>query len=183
MSQQNLPTRRETFRQAAAICLAASLAKAQEPNRKSPHETTSIDLDGKKISITYGRPSLKGRKMLGEENPYGKVWRLGADEATKITVNSNTVINGALELPPGSYSLFAIPYADHWTMIVNKVADQWGAFKYEQSEDLGRFDLKTKHLDSPVEEFKITLTKEGNNVAQATFAWGDTSVSTTLKMQ
>jgi hypothetical protein len=184
MSQQVCLTRRSALKAAFAVCLTASLlAFAQERERVSPHQTVSVDLNGQTISITYGRPSLKGRKMLGGENPYGKVWRLGADEATKLTVSGKTIINNGLELAPGSYSLFAIPNPDRWTMIVNKVAEQWGAFKYEQSEDLGRFELKAKHLDSPVEEFTITLTKEGNNAARATFAWGDASVSTTLKVQ
>ena len=182
MSQQVCLTRRSALKAAFACVAASPLAFAQEPKRVSPHETVSVDLNGKTISITYGRPSLKGRKMLGAENPYGKVWRLGADEATKLTVSSKTIVNNALELAPGSYSLFAIPYSDHWTMIVNKVAEQWGAFKYEETEDLGRFDLKVKHLDSPVEEFTITLTKEGDNTAGATFAWGDASVSTTFKV-
>jgi hypothetical protein len=182
MSPHYSVTRRSALKQAFAICMAASpLAFAQEPKRVSPHETVSVDLNGKTISITYGRPSLKDRKMLGGENPYGQVWRLGADEATKLTVSAKTMVDD-LELAPGSYSLFAIPYPDRWTMIVNKVAVQWGAFKYQQTEDLGRFDLKVKHLSSPVEEFTITLTKEGSNTALATFAWGDASVSTTFKV-
>lgn len=140
-----------------------------------------MDLNGKTLSISYGRPSLKGRKMLGGQNPYGQVWRLGADEATKLTVNSKTAISGAFDLQPGSYSLFAIPYPDHWTMIVNKVADQWGAFTYDSSKDVGRFDLKVKHLTTPVEEFTIQLTRQGSNEIQATFSWGDASVSTTFQ--
>ena len=119
--------------------------------------------------------------MLGGENPYGKVWRLGADEATKITVSNYTVVPGAFELLPGSYSLFAIPYPDHWTMIVNKVADQWGAFKYDPTQDVGRFDVKVEHLSAPIEEFAIKLAKAGDNVVKANFAWGEASVSTTFK--
>ncbi len=182
MPQQLPLTRRSAFKQAFAACLAVSpLAFAQERKRISPHETVSKDLNGKTLTITYGRPSLKGRKMLGGENPYGKVWRLGADEATKITVNNYTVIPGAFELLPGSYSLFAIPYPDHWTMIANKVAGQWGAFKYDPSQDVGRFNVKVQHLSTPVEEFTITLNNEASNEVKATFAWGDASVSTTFK--
>lgn len=168
----------------AATSVFALGLRAQQGNRVSPHETASIDLDGKKISITYGRPSLKGRHVGEEVAPNGKVWRLGADEATKITVTANTVVSGAsFELLPGSYSLFAIPGPDKWTLIVNKVADQWGAFKYDQSQDLGRVDLPVKQLASPVEEFTIKLDKEGSNTARLTLEWDKASVSTTLKVQ
>ena len=150
-------------------------------NRVSPHETVSADVGGDKITISYGRPYLKGRKVGNEVAPYGQVWRLGADEATKITVTRSTTIEGGPVLSPGSYSLFAIPGPDKWTLIVNKVADQWGAFKYDQSQDLGRFDLNVQHPSSPAEQFTITLTTASNNTAKLTLAWGDASVSTTLR--
>lgn len=160
-----------------------SLACAQnQQQRASPHETVSVDLDGKKITISYGRPYLKGRHVGDQVAPYGKVWRLGADEATKITVTAYTVIQNAFELMPGSYSMFAIPDPDKWTMIINKVADQWGAFNYDKSQDLGRFDLKVNPLSTPVEQFTITLKKEASNTARLTLAWDKASVSTTLKV-
>jgi hypothetical protein len=182
MLPKDLLSRRNVFQRASALFLAASpLAFAQQQKRASPHETVSQDLGGKTLTITYGRPSLKRRKMLGGQNPYSKVWRLGADEATKLTVNSRTLTAGDFELQPGSYSLFAIPNPDHWTMIVNKVADQWGAFTYDHAQDVGRFDLKVKPLATPVEEFTITLAKTASNDVLATFAWGDASVATHFK--
>ena len=160
--------------------LACVAAQAQE-KRASPHETASITLKGDQITISYGRPYLKGRKVGEQVAPYGQVWRLGADEATKLTVTAKTRI-GELDLEPGSYSLFAIPAADKWTIIVNKVAQQWGAFSYKQSEDFGRFDVPVKHASTPVEQFTITFTKESDTTASLTFAWGDTSVSTAVKV-
>lgn len=162
--------------------LLASMARAQDQsNRASPHETTSVDVGGKEISITYGRPYLKGRHVGDEVAPFGKVWRLGADEATKITLPSNTSIAG-LQVPAGTYSVFAIPGREKWSMIINKAAEQWGAFKYDESQDFGRFDLPVKQLSSPVEQFTITLKKETSNTASLTLAWGNTSVSTNLKV-
>ncbi len=155
------------------------LGNAQR-QRVSPHETVSLDLGGDKITITYGRPSLKGRP-LESLAPAGRVWRLGADEATKITVTQTTGIEGGPSLAPGSYSLFAIPGADKWTMIVNKTADQWGAFQYDQSQDLGRVDLKVQQPPAPVEEFTISLGKKSGNRATLSFAWGNQLVSATLK--
>jgi hypothetical protein len=153
---------------------------AAQGDRVSPHETVSLDLKGDKITITYGRPYLKGRKVGKEVAPYGQVWRLGADEATKITVTGRTRI-GELDLEPGSYSLFAIPTADKWTIIVNKTADQWGAFSYKQGDDVGRFDVPVKRTSSPVEQFTISLNKNSDTAGALTFAWGDASVSTTAK--
>jgi hypothetical protein len=146
----------------------------------SPHETVSLDLKGDKITISYGRPYLKGRKVGQEVAPYAQVWRLGADEATKITVSGKTRI-GELDLAPGSYSLFAIPNADKWTIIVNKVADQWGAFSYKQSDDLGRFDVPVKTASSPAEQFTIALNKESENSGTLTLSWGGVSVSMPVK--
>jgi hypothetical protein len=158
----------------------AQIACAQgRGNRVSPHETVSVDLKSDKVTISYGRPYLKGRK-LDDIEAYGKVWRLGADEATKLTVTTKTRIGDSLDLEPGSYSLFAMAGASKWTIIVNRVADQWGAFSYKQSEDLGRFDAPAKQ-GSPVEQFTISLSRQSDSTATLTFAWGDTSVSTTVK--
>ncbi len=161
--------------------LARAVFAQDKKGRASPHETVSVDLDGKQISISYGRPYLKGRQVGDQVAPYGKVWRLGADEATKITLPSNTSVAG-LQVPAGTYSMFAIPGREKWTVIINKVADQWGAFKYDESQDFGRFELPVKQLPSPLEQFTITLKKESGNTADLTLAWGTTSVSTTLKV-
>ena len=159
-----------------------SLAFAQDAKpRLSPHETASINLNGNAVTITYGRPYLKGRQVGNQVAPFGSVWRLGADEATKITVTKPTVLGKGLTLQPGSYSLFAIPATDSWTLIVNKTADQWGAFKYDEKQDLGRFPVKVSAPPAPVEQFTITLSKLSSDSATLTYAWGNQSVSTTLK--
>ncbi len=164
------------------IAVLPLLAWTPQENRKrlSPHETVSLNLKGDIITISYGRPYLKGRK-LDQIEAYGRVWRLGADEATKLTVTSKTRLGDALDLEPGSYSLFAMAGQKNWTIIVNKVADQWGAFSYEQTQDLGRFDVPTKHAASPVEQFTVSLTKDSDSRGTLTLAWGDNSVSTSVK--
>jgi hypothetical protein len=170
-------TRRFAFMYA---CLLPLLACGQEDKRASPHETVSVELNGDRISISYGRPYLKGRK-LEQIEAYGQVWRLGADEATKLTVTGKTRIGDRLDLEPGSYALFAIAGADKWTIIVNKVADQWGAFSYNKAQDVGRFDVPVKPSPSSVEQFTITLTKVKDNTATLTFSWGDKSAATAIK--
>ena len=164
----------------SAIQIAPHALTAQE-NRVSPHETVSVDLNGKQVSISYGRPYLKGREFGKDVAPYGQVWRLGADEATKLTVPFSAKLEGGPELRPGSYSLWAIPGPDKWTLIVNKKADTWGT-RYDQSEDLARFDLPVQQT-APVEEFTITITKRTDRSAQLSFAWGKQKVTTTLTAQ
>jgi hypothetical protein len=164
-----------------AATLETAFAWQGGGKRVSPHETVSADLGGKAITITYGRPYLKGRKVGDQVAPFGKVWRLGADEATKITVAAPVSFSGGPTLSPGSYALFAIPGTDKWTVIVNKTADQWGAFDYDQSKDLGRFDVPVQKLSAPVEQFTIGLSKQSDSAAKLVMSWGDESVATTLK--
>lgn len=168
-----------------AVLLAASFsvsaAFAQE-QRKSPHDTVSAQLGSNSITITYGRPSLHGRKAVGGSLvPYNEVWRLGADEATKLTTLVDLMI-GNLKVPKGSYALFTIASQDHWTLIVNKKADQWGAFDYKQSDDLGRTPLKVTKTPSTVEEFTITMQPSGANSLALHFTWENTDASTTVRL-
>ncbi len=173
-------TKRTAILVFSAIPLALCAAAFQQQNRISPHETVSVDLSGKQISISYGRPSLKNREFGKEVAPFGQVWRLGADEATKLTVPAAVKVQGGPQLPAGSYSLWAITGPDKWTMIINRQADVWGT-NYDKSQDLARFDLPVQKT-APVEEFTITLTKKSDKSAELTFAWGAEKVSTTLTL-
>src|SRR4051794_28239883 len=153
-------------------------ATALQQNRVSPHETVSINLNGKELSITYGRPHLKQREFGKDVAPYGQVWRLGADEATKLTLTSSVKVQGGPQLAAGSYSLWAIPGKGKWTLVVNKAADVWGT-EYDRSQDVARFDVPV-HATAPVEEFTITLKKQSSNSAEISFAWSTQMVSTTV---
>lgn len=89
------------------------------------------------MRVTYSRPQLNGRKVFGELQEFGKVWRLGANEATEIEFFKDVKINGS-KVKKGRYTLYCIPYADTWTMIINKETDTWGSFKYDSSKDVVR---------------------------------------------
>lgn len=170
-------TRRIALLLPALIPFSKDAFGFEEPKKRlSPHETVSGDWAGKTVTITYGRPYLKGRP-LQRMTASGEVWRLGADEATKITVSAKTKLGSALELAPGSYSIFAVTGPDKWTLIVNKTVDQWGAFNYDQSQDLGRFDVPVRKLSSPVEQFTISLDKKSDTTGEFTLAWGNQAVS------
>lgn len=158
----------------------AALAPAQEP-RKSPHESIFSTVNGHKITITYGRPYMKKRTIMGGLVPYGEVWRTGADEATTLSTDADLDING-LKVPKGVYALFTVPKENAWTLIVDKTAKQWGAFSYKQATDLGRTAMTVSKADSPVEQFTISLTPEGSNGVTLKMAWENTAASVPIKV-
>jgi hypothetical protein len=163
-----------------AIVALAGAAAAQKA-RVSPHETAELTLDGKKISVTYGRPYLKGRKVGVDLAPYGQVWRTGANEATVLNTEVDLMI-GNLEVPKGKYAIFTLPSETGWTLIINKVADQWGAFKYDAKQDLGRVEMKVGKTSAPVEQFTITLTQDGKG-GVIRLDWENTSASVDFQIK
>ncbi len=164
---------------ASALILGSANVASAQP--KSPHESTSVEVGGHKVTITYGRPSLRGRKMIGEHEPYGKVWRTGADEATTIETDAALDING-LKVPAGKYALFTIPDPQSWTLIINKTAKQWGAFSYKESDDLGRTKMKVTKLSAPVEQFTIAMTPSGAGAFTLKLSWQDVEASVPVKV-
>lgn len=142
----------------AFITLTITTALAQKP---SPAESASCDLGGgKSIKTAYSSPRMKGRKIYGGLVPFGEVWRTGANEATTFVTSSDVVVGGKT-VPVGSYTLFTVPSADKWTLIVNKKTGEWGIpYKYE-SDELARIDMKVSKLPSPVENFTIAYDKAG----------------------
>jgi hypothetical protein len=143
--------------------VAAMACLAQMGGAKpSPAASASCDLGGgKTIKTDYSSPRMKGRKIYGDLVPYGKVWRTGANEATTF-VNSADVVVGGKTVPAGSYTIFTVPTADKWTLIINKKTGEWGIpYKYEKDE-LAKVDMKVSKLDSPVENFTITYEKSGS---------------------
>ena len=132
---------------------------ACQGGKPSPAASASCDLGGgKTVKTDYSSPRLKGRKMVGGEDPYGKVWRNGANEATTFVTSSDIVVGGT-NVPAGSYTLFVLPTADKWTLIIHKKTGEWGIpYKYE-SDELARIDMKMSKPPSPVENFTIAYDK------------------------
>ena len=111
--------------------------------RISPKATVIQTVGFTEVRIDYSRPGVKKREIWGKLVPYDAVWRAGANEATKITFSTDVTVEGKM-LKKGSYSFFAIPGKNDWTIIFNKVADQWGAFEYNESEDALRVKVKNE---------------------------------------
>lgn len=160
----------------AALSLAAA-ARAEE-KRASPHAEVTAALAGKKITVSYGRPYMKGRAIFGGLVPWGQVWRTGADEATTFTTESDVVIGG-LKVPKGEYALFTIPAEKQWTLVVNKTAKQWGAFKYDSAQDLGRVPMAVTSAAKPVEQFTIELVPAGKQLTLK-LSWDKTVASVAI---
>ena len=146
------------------ITTAAPVAK------KSPMNSCSMLTPDGYIRIVYSQPMLRGRTMLGDQVPYGKVWRVGANEATEIFTTAEMKV-GDKTLQPGAYALFAIPEADSWTLIFSSDLGQWGAYNYKEESDVLRVSVPVVKSDNPYEAFTMFF-EESNMV----MAWGTSVV-------
>ncbi|NJN50292.1 MAG: DUF2911 domain-containing protein [Polaribacter sp.] len=129
----------------------------------------------KLCKIVYSRPSLKSR-TLQQLAPAGKVWRTGANEAPEITFYKDVML-GDKEVKAGTYSLFTIPNADNWTIILSNQLNIWGAYFYSDKDDVVRVDAKVGSVETPVEAFAIAFTGEDKEKATMHMVWGTTLVS------
>ena len=158
------------------LLLAGVTLTAQEPKKPlSPPANANATLNSKKVNIDYSAPSKRGRVIMGELVPYGKVWRTGANAATTLTTEGDLMI-GTVHVPAGTYTLFTIPGEKEWTLIVNKQTGQWGT-NYDESKDLGRTKMAVKSLKAPVETFTIALVPVNPNEATLKLTWENTEVT------
>lgn len=131
------------------------------------------------VKIEYNRPSVKGRKIFGGLEPYDRVWRTGANTATKISFSTAVKANGA-ELPAGTYELFTIPGRSEWTVIFHKNMSQWGAYAYDEKNDVARVKVKPVELPTPVETLEIGLNDLRDESATLNIAWDKVRVPVKL---
>lgn len=150
---------------------------AQDKKPLSPKETVNGTIDGTSVEIVYCRPSARGRKMLGGVEPYGKVWRTGANAATTISFDKDVTVEGKA-LPAGKYALFTIPNEKEWVIIFNKVTDTWGAYDYEKNkgQDALQVTVKAGSTKTFVETFTMAVEK-----GQVSLQWENTSVAFQVK--
>ena len=146
-------------------------AKASQPAKPiaSPSETAKVTLNGKDVMIHYNSPRMKGRKIMGGLVPYGKVWRTGANPATTLITSTNLKI-GTLSVPAGTYTIYTLPSADQWLLIVNKQTGQWGTI-YNEGQDLGRTPMTSKTLSSPQENMSISFEHTEGSTTELHLKW------------
>jgi hypothetical protein len=148
----------------AVLALSAIVASAQNDKGKRPSPAAQAQCkfsDGKTVTVDYSSPHGNGRKIFGGLVPYGQVWRAGANEATTLVTDTNLTLAGK-DVPAGSYTIFAIPDKDKWTLIVSKKTGEWG-IPYPEGEDLTRADMKAAKTPSPVDNFTIAFDQTGGN--------------------
>lgn len=131
--------------------------------------------------VIYSRPQKSGRTVYGELVEYGKVWRLGANEATEIEFYRDVKINGK-KIPKGKYTLYAFVNPADWTMVINKETDTWGAFKYDEKKDVARITVPSEKLKEPAEAFTMYFEKAeaGTNLL---IMWDDTKVTLPISLK
>ena len=177
-------TPRSTLRLALAAAFAVStvgFAHAQMsgmnmPQQKpgqpplSPPAHAEAVLDGKKVTIDYSAPSVRGRKVFGELQKFGQVWRLGANAATTLSTETPLTL-GDVKVPAGKYTLYAIPEESKpFTLIVNKQTGQWGTV-YDEKQDLGRTPMKSATLPSSQEKMSLSFEHVQGKEAELHMRW------------
>ncbi|MEM1271378.1 MAG: DUF2911 domain-containing protein [Bacteroidota bacterium] len=147
--------------------------------RPSPNAETRLTIGTTNVIITYGRPGVKGRTVFGELEPWGEVWRAGANEATVFAVDGDVTINGQ-PLEAGVYALFMTPNeSGAWTVHFNSVANQWGAFRRDAAEDV--LVVNAEPMTAPsMEWLSYTLTPTSMTAAEASLHWSTTKVPFTV---
>ncbi|TKC57238.1 DUF2911 domain-containing protein [Pedobacter hiemivivus] len=172
---------KQTIKAILLFALTVSLtADLQAQGLKMPQPSTSQTVTQNfglgKITLNYSRPNVKGRKIFGDLEPYGSVWRTGANSATTVSFTEPVKIDGK-ELPAGEYGLFTIPGKDEWTVIFNKGAKQWGSYEYKEADDALRIKVKANKLKDKVETFTIQFTDVYPTTAKLQLMWENTGIS------
>jgi hypothetical protein len=165
---------------AEPACITMNTRQLPLDKRKSPLDSVSFTVGGKTVKVCYGRPSLRGRQMIGAEAvPYGQIWRTGANEPTMIHATGPITLAG-LKVPAGTYSLYTVPGKTEWEVIVNRSTTQWGAESgYTddvKKQELGRGKVKPESLSAPVEAFTMRAEPGSGEAKALVLEWEKTRV-------
>jgi hypothetical protein len=158
---------------AVSLFAVATLASAQmnmsddKSKRPSPPASATCKFsDGKTIKIDYSSPRAKGRKIFGDASekalvPYGQIWRTGANDSTTFVTDANLNVGGKA-VPAGSYTIFTVPKADAWSLVISKKTGEWGTDYPGEKEDLVRVPMTVSKTSAPVENFTIAFDQAGS---------------------
>ena len=161
-----------------AMVAMVMVAQAQKKVPASPPMDTIVSIGDHTVSVKYSAPSGKGRKIFGGLVPYGQVWRAGANSATALHTDGDLMI-GKLMVPKGDYTLYVLPAADSWQLIINKQTGQWGT-EYSEGQDLGRVKMTVTKAPAPIELFKISLPPAGGKQVTLRMEWEETVATVPL---
>ncbi|HRH60057.1 MAG TPA: DUF2911 domain-containing protein, partial [Chitinophagaceae bacterium] len=163
---------------AAFIAVASfSFAQVNMP-MPSPTQTIVQDFGMGKITLVYSRPSVKGRTLFANNSdlaPFGKLWRTGANAATRITFTDEVSVNGK-KLDTGSYVIYTIPGEKEWTVILNKGLENWGTDGYDEKQDIARMNVPVNTVKPYTESFTMQFTDIKNESCDLHLLWGNTDI-------
>ena len=160
----------------AICCILFAVGQSIETPQPSPTQTLKQNFGLSSITLTYSRPAIKGRKVFGDLVPFGKVWRTGANSATKIEFGDDVTIGGT-KIPKGEYGLITIPDKDVWTVIISKQLDITGPAAYKPENDLVRTTVKPVALKDVVESFTIQFANLKPSSCEMQLMWENTFVT------
>jgi len=160
------------------LCSAA-FAQLKTP-AASPSVTMVQDMGISKVTLTYSRPGIKGRKVFGDLVPFGKVWRTGANASTTLEFSEPIKFAGN-EVPAGKYAIYTVPNKDSWKIMVSKALG-WGAGNYDESMNVASFEVKPETTDLTYETFTIDFSDFTTSGAHFNIYWENTKVSFALEM-
>jgi Holliday junction resolvase-like predicted endonuclease len=165
--------------------MAASAALAETPQIEFPAPSPACTMKQRvgltDIEVVYSRPDVKGRTIFGDVVPFDKVWRTGANKATKINFSTSVKFGGS-DVPAGSYALFTIPGKAEWTVILSKVADQPGSTKYDEKDDQLRVKVKPIEIGRSVETLAINIDDVQPTSSELDIVWDKTKVPVKIEV-
>ena len=160
-----------------ALLFAAVVSDGQQLRTPAPSPTQTVQQEFgiANVQLIYSRPGMRGRKVFGDLVPFGKVWRTGANQATRVKFTDDVMIGGQ-PLKAGEYALYTIPNENEWDVIINKGSANWGT-NYKQEDDILRVKAKTARLNDPVETFTMQFDNVKSNSADLKIMWEKTAVT------
>ncbi len=158
---------------AAVLVAVTAIMIAQDKKPLSPPAQATLTFaDGNTVTVDYSRPSMRNRKIFGGLVPYDQVWRTGANAATSMKTSVDLSIGGTT-VPKGSYTLYTLPGANGWQLIINKQTGQWGT-EYSQGQDLARIPMKVTQRPAGLETFTISFDKTSSTAGTLKLEWENT---------
>lgn len=185
LSLATAPTAAPAPALADSACPVLMPDKVPVEGRQSQLDSLTFTAGGQTVKLCYGRPSARGRKMIGGEAvPFGKLWRTGANEPTVVFTPVALDIAG-VKVGPGKYSIYSVPDAKEWVIIVNRSTSQWGHestyTKEVEAQEVGRGKAPVQKLSKPVETFTIVPHPASGEVQHLYLDWETTRVVVPVK--
>jgi hypothetical protein len=164
------------------FCFLSSKAQQLKTPAPSPPQYVKQDFGLSSITLSYSRPSVKGRTIFGDLVPYDKVWRTGANQATTLEFGDDVDMGGT-KIPAGKYGLLTIPHPESWTIIITKQLDVTNPAAYHADQDLVRVEAKTKVSTTPTESFTIEFANVTSSTCDLVLQWDKTVVSVPIRTE